>query len=141
ESLATMLLRKADWHDNNGIKWLLEHGADPNRMTHWHLTALHQALRRDNALENIEVMLDHGADPTLQNRWDGKSGISIAARRGRGDALDLFERRGRPIELHGVERLIAACARNDVANIRSVAERERQLVTEVVTAGGKLLAE
>src|SRR5437667_6663587 len=75
DSLTTMLLRKADWHDYDGIRFLLEHGADPNRMTRWQLTALHQALRRDNKLENIEAMLDHGADPrwstaaTAGRRW------------------------------------------------------------------------
>src|SRR5438445_6394313 len=31
DSLATMLLRKADWHDYDGSKFLLEHGGDPNR--------------------------------------------------------------------------------------------------------------
>src|SRR2546426_2048342 len=93
DSLATMLLRKADWHDCEGIQWLLEHGADPNRMTHWGLTALHQAVRRDNALENVTMMLDHGAAPTLKSRWDGQSAVSLAARRGRGDLLELFERR------------------------------------------------
>jgi ankyrin repeat protein len=139
DSLATMLLRKADWHDYDGIKWLLEHGADPNRMTHWHLTALHQALRRDNAIEHIKAMLDHGADPTLVA--DGKSAVAMAARRGRGDVLELFERRGIAIELHGAERLIAACARNDAAVIRSIAEREPQFVSEVLAEGGKLLAE
>src|SRR2546426_9087596 len=45
DTLATMLLRKADWHDHEGSKWLLDHGADPNRMTHWRLTALRAALR------------------------------------------------------------------------------------------------
>ena len=64
--LAGMLLRKADWHDYEGMKYLLEHGADPNRMTMWGYTALHQALRRDNASEQIELMLDHGADPTIK---------------------------------------------------------------------------
>ncbi len=141
DSLATMLLRKADWHDYDGIKWLLEHGADPNRMTHWGLTAVHQALRRDNALETIEAMLDHGADPTLENRSDGKSAVELAARRGRSDVLELFERRGIPLELHGIDRLLAACARNDAAGMRSVAEREPHLVGKVLAEGGKLLAE
>src|SRR5262249_35288959 len=59
DSLATMLVRKADWHDFDGIQYLLEHGADPNRMTHWHYSPLMHALRRDNALRNIEAMLDH----------------------------------------------------------------------------------
>ena len=61
--MTTLLLRKADWHDGNGIQLLLQHGADPNAMTCWGQTALHQALRRDNRLANIILFLDHGADP------------------------------------------------------------------------------
>ncbi len=141
DSLATMLVRKADWHDCEGIQWLLERGADPNRMTHWGFTALHQAVRRDNSLENISVMLDHGAAPTLESRLGGQSAVSLAARRGRGDLLELFERRGIPVELHGAERLIAACARNDAAAVRSIAGRELRLVSELRAEGGKLLAE
>jgi len=141
DSLATMLLRKADWHDHEGLKLLLEHGADPNRVTRWGRTALHQALRRDNALENVELLLDHGADPTREDGADGRSGVAIAARRGRGDVLELFERRGIPIELGGVERLIAACARADAAAVRAIAEHEPRLVREIVDQGGTLLAE
>ena len=141
DSLVTMLLRKADWHDAEGIRFLLERGADPNRVTHWGYTAIHQALRRDNALENIELMLDHGADPTLENRSDGQSAVEMAARRGRGDVLEAFERRGIPVALSGVERLLAACARNDTAVVRSIAEREPELVREVVSEGGQILAE
>ncbi len=139
ESLSTMLIRKHDWHDYEGVKYLLEHGADPNRMTRWRRTALHQAIQRDNALKILEVLLDRGADPMLSE--DGRSAVAMAARRGRGDLLALFERRGIPIELHGVERLIAACARNDSAGVRLIAEREPQLVRELAAEGGKLLAE
>jgi ankyrin repeat protein len=141
DSLATLLLRKADWHDYDGIKFLLERGADPNRITPWHYTALHQALRRDNALKNIEAFLDHGADPMLENRRDGKSAVAMAARRGRGDVLEAFARRGIPVEVHGVERLIAACARNEAAAVRAIADREPQLVSELLAEGGTLLAE
>ena len=134
DSLATMLLRKADWHDYAGMRLLLERGADPNRMTHWHYTALQQALRRDNDLRSIELLLDHGADASLPT-------IAMAARRGRGDVLELFERRGIPIELEGVERLIAACARNDAAAVRAIAASEPQSVDELLAQGGALLAE
>src|SRR5688572_29142142 len=97
----------------------LDRTRSDNRMTRWGYTALHQAVRRDNTLAIVELFLDHGADPTLVTRrlpWNqggGKSAIALAARRGRGDVLALLERRGIPLELHGVERLIAACARND----------------------------
>src|SRR5262249_14615344 len=60
---------------------------------------------------------------------------------GRGDVLELFKRRGIPLELQGVERLLAACSQNDVATDRSLVEREPQLVNEIQPEGGKLLAE
>jgi ankyrin repeat protein len=139
ESLVIMLLRKADWHDYEGIKLVLEHGADPNRMTRWGRTALHQAVQRDNALAIVELLLDHGADPTLLA--SGTSAAAMAARRGRGDVLELFERRGIPIDFQGVDSLIAACARNDEAMVRSIADREPGLVGELLAEGGKLLAQ
>jgi ankyrin repeat protein len=141
QSLETMLLRKADWHDTEGIKYLLEHGADPNRMSRWSNTAMHQALRRDNALENIEAFLDAGADPSLKSRSDNRSSISIAARRGRKDVLDTFERRGHAIVLEGVERLIAACARNDAATIADLTAAESNLIGELLAEGPTVLAE
>ncbi len=85
-------------------------------------------------------MVDYGADPTLESRGDGRSANAMAARRGRSDVLALFERRGVPIELPGVNCLIAACARNDNAITRSIAQAEHQLVQDLVAEGGTLLA-
>jgi ankyrin repeat protein len=148
-SMTTLLLRKTDWHDYDGIKWLLEHGADPNRATHWGRTAFHHAVLRDNSINIIEVLLDRGADPTLvaerpdtrQTVGPAMSGVTMAARRGRGDLLELMERRGIAIELLGVEQLIAACARNDAAKVRTILAEKPELVRELVAQGGKLLAE
>jgi ankyrin repeat protein len=148
-SLTTLLLRKTDWHDFDGIKWLLEHGADANRATHWGRTAFHHAVLRDNSIEILELLLDHGADPTLvAERPDlrlrngpGMSAVAMAARRGREDLLELMERRGIAIELLGVEQLIAACARNDAAKVRTILAEKPELVRELVAQGGKLLAE
>ena len=141
DSLAIMLVRKADWHDYDGINYLLEHGADPNRMTMWHVTALHQAVRRDNERGNIEAMLAHGGNPLIETGIYGRSAVAMAARRGRGDLLDLFERRGVPLDLRGVDRLIAACANGDEAAARAVAADDGTLVNEVVASGGTLLAQ
>jgi ankyrin repeat protein len=149
--LAGMLLRKADWHDYDGMKYLLEHGADPNLMTMWGYTALHQAIRRDNALRNIELMLEHGADPAIKTVTKiaahfppvngQRTAFAIAAHRGRGDALEAMERRGIAMEFRGVDRLIAACARNEAAAASAIAEREPQLMQELLAEGGRLLSE
>jgi ankyrin repeat protein len=148
DSLTTILLRKTDWHDYEGIKWLLEQNVDPNRTGRWGKTALHNAVLSDNALEIIEVLLDHAADPTILASHPGRgttgsprmSAVSIAARRGRSDVLELFANRGIPIGLEGVERLIAACAMNDTAAVRSIAAQEPRLVKQLLAQAGELLA-
>jgi ankyrin repeat protein len=140
-SLAMMLVRKADIHDYAGMKYLLEHGADPNRGTMWRMTPLHQTLRRDNDIKNIDAMLDHGGDPSIHSDLEGRSGISLAARRGRSDALTSFQQRGISIELQGVDKLIAACAMNDLEAIRTITTNEPQLIADLKVDGGKLLAE
>lgn len=137
ENLSMMLVRKHDWHDIEGVKLLLAQGIDLNAPRRWN--PLHHALARDNALETISLLLDHGADPALPVH--GRSAISLAARRGRGDVLDLLERRGIPLDLRGADRLIAACARGDEADARAIAETEPQTVAEVQAQGGQLLAE
>jgi ankyrin repeat protein len=140
QSLSTLLLRKCDWHDAEGVRLVLEHGADPNRITVWGHTSLHQAVRRDNSLDIVKYLLDYGADPLLPNR-DGSSAMAIAARRGRAGALDLFERRGTAIMLTGSDRLLAACARDQQEMIRALVIAEPQLKAQVLAHGGTLLAQ
>jgi ankyrin repeat protein len=130
KGLTTMLARKHDWHDYAGIAWLLDHGADPNEMSAWGRRALHQALERDNPLRFFELLLDRGADPGLGNA-KGKNAIATAARAGRADVLDLFERRGFPAaSLDGGDALLAACAHGD----RQAAERAVALDSGMVRA-------
>jgi len=144
-SLAWMLVRKADWHDEDGLRLILEHNqehrGDPNLMTRWGVNALQHALRRDNGLVMIEMLLDHGADPTLTTRQDKRSAVAIAAKRGRADVLELFEKRGIPLDLTGVDRVVAACAKGDTAMARSLLTDEPHLLPELLVKGGTLLSE
>jgi ankyrin repeat protein len=143
DSLATLLLRKTDWHDFEGIKWLLEQGVEPDTTTHWGKTALQNAVLSDNDIEIIRVLLDHGANPAHVSTRSERSGTvsprsvaETAARRGRGDILQLFDERGMTPELHGVEALLGACAVNDTA---SLASADPQTVGELKSAGGMFL--
>jgi ankyrin repeat protein len=140
DSLTTLLLRKADWHDREGMRLLLEAGADPNRLTRWSHNALHQSIRRDNSIQMIELLIEHGADPSLPNRSDGRSATAMAARRGRRSALVLFQQRG-AAPLTGVDALITACALNERATIQALIAEHPDLRTELVQQGGTLLAE
>lgn len=149
DSLTMILLRKTDWHDHEAIKWLLSRGVDPNRTNRFGKTALLNALLSDNHLAIIKTLLDHGADPRIAMRQpdryrtaeSGQSAVVIAARRGRGDVLQLLEQRGFDTTLHGVDRLIAACARNDRDAIRSITAEEPGGVQELLNVSGTILGQ
>jgi hypothetical protein len=148
DSLATILLRKTDWHDYDGIQWLLGRGIDPDRMTRWGKTALHNAILSDNDLSIVELLLDHGANPaaiaTRPERGSTQPGsrtaIAMAARRGRGDVLDAFARRGVPLALDGLDRLLAACAQHDDRRAQALVTEAPHLIDELRVDGGRWLA-
>jgi ankyrin repeat protein len=139
-SLATVGVRKCDWHDEKGLELALEHGADPNYLTRWHISILHQAIRRDNGMEMIEALLDRKADPTLPNRNDGRNAIQMAAYHGRGDVLASIERRGFAPGLEGLDAMVAACARADFETVRNLGKQNPQLLSQLLVLGGTLLA-
>lgn len=139
DSLAVMLVRKHDWHDHDAVVYLLDHGADPNRLTPWNMTPLHHAIQRDNDLDIIKAVLDHGGDPNFPR--EPISPLLLAVRRGRSDVLKELAIRGIPIELAGAARLVAACAMDDIDAIRTLIAAEPDLVSEVLAHGGTLLAE
>lgn len=99
DDLASMLLRKADWHDVAGARLLLERGASPNHATRWGRTALHQAILRNNPLAMVQTMLEYGGDPSL--RFEGQTAAEIALARGRTDIVNLLNN---SIFEHGSDR-------------------------------------
>jgi ankyrin repeat protein len=147
-SLATILLRKTDWHDYDGLKWLLERGVDPDVRTRFGKTALHNAVLSDNDLSIIELLLDHGADPSAvatrpergSNAPGHRTAAAMAARRGRGDVLATLARRGAAVELSGLERLLASAAQADSARVQSAAAADPGAVSALIADGGRFLA-
>ncbi|MGA2909472.1 MAG: ankyrin repeat domain-containing protein [Terracidiphilus sp.] len=139
-SLVTVALRKCDWHDDKGLELALQHGADPNDFGRWNSSFFHHAIRRDNGLVMIDAILDRNADPYLPNHADGRSAIQMAAYHGRGDILSALERRGFELRLEGLDALVASCARADVETAHSLASAHPQLLAELLSIGGSLLA-
>jgi ankyrin repeat protein len=138
ENLSVMLIRKLDWHDYDGLKYMLDHGADPNgeRKRGWY--ALHHSLMRANGLLFIELLLDHGADPLLMK--NGFNAVSLAACEGRADVLQLLKQRGVSVQLQGIYKLIEACAEADTNTINAMVTESPALVQQLLLMGGELLS-
>lgn len=139
DSIGLMLARKLNWHDDAGVHWLLEHGADPNWLL-WGSRQLHYALRHGGPIRYFEWMLDHGADPLLPDK-DGTTPVQEAARRGRADVLEFFEKRGTVIELSGTDAFLAACARANELAARQLLDVDPDLVQHIQSQNPGLLAD
>lgn len=117
DSLATLLLRKADWHDLHGVQQLLRHGVDPNHTGRWPHSPLRQAIRRDNDVAIIEALFDAGADTSQE--FNGVSAVSLAAWHGRTDVLQLFAERGVQLPRDGVDGVAVDVAFGDAIGVRA----------------------
>ena len=139
DSLGMMLARKFNWHDDDGVHWLLERGADPNWPL-WGSRPLHWALRQGTPIHYFEWRLDHGADPLLPDK-DGNTPAGEAARQGRADVLDLFEKRGAVIALQGDDAFLGACARGNEAEARKLAAADPSTMVRIQSENPGLLAD
>ena len=140
-SLATVLARKADWHDEKGLALALAHGANPNFLTAWKVTPFQHAIRRDNSLAAIEQFLEYGADPLIRNKLDHRDAFQMAAYHGRGDVMDLFMARGFTVRYdEAIDRLVAACARADRPAIDQVIHGNALVADQLLEIGGTLLS-
>src|SRR5690606_14670152 len=99
----------------DGIKWLLEHGIDPNVPSYTdkiNETPLHLAVRNSWEIEIIELLLKHGADPQVR-RADGRTVYALAVQGGRDEVAALLETHASPTEVDAVDRFLGACMRGD----------------------------
>lgn len=138
-SLVTLITRKHDWHDLEGIRYLLDHGADPNRISNWGRTALHQAIERDNRIAIFELLLDRGADPGVVSKRS-MNAVSMAARYGRADVLDLFAARGFDVALSGFDDYLARFAHGETFEldpflVNDIESRDPAILVEFAGAG------
>jgi ankyrin repeat protein len=105
-----------------GLRWLLEHGADPDvRSGREQESSLHVAARRGQPPDVVRLLLDHGADVHAR-RGDGRSAWVLAMRGGHDELAVLLEAAGAARqELTPGDRLLAACGHGDAEAARRLA--------------------
>ena len=109
-----------------GVRWLLEHGANPNLAWGEQADApLHMAAQRWNAAI-VELLVKHGADID-QRRADGRTAYTLAELHGNREIAEWLLAHGAKSELSSLERFIALCARGDRAGAESMLHSEPQL--------------
>ena len=105
-----------------GLRWLLDHDADPNvRCGGEQETSLHVAARRGQDSEVVRLLLDHGADVDAR-RDDGRTAWLLARRGGFDELATLLEAAGAvPEALTRADLLMAACGHGDAEAARRLA--------------------
>ena len=112
-----------------GMRWLLEHGADPNVTSYERReTPLHQVARQGGGLGIAQALLEHGADPDAA-RADGRTPYVIAYRRGDVGLCELLRSHGAAPTLTGIDEFLGAAMRGDDAAARAVLAREGDLLS------------
>lgn len=99
---------RADADVRRGVTWLLEHGANPNRVCgEGRESALHAAAQHwDDRM--VAQLLAHGADVHLRRR-DGRTALTLALMHGRNPAAEALRAAGAIEKLSREERFFAAC--------------------------------
>ena len=114
-----------------GMRWLLEHGADPNvTSTKTEETPLHRVAELGRGAAVVELLLSHGADPGA-TRADGLAPYALAVRAGNSEVAELLRTHGAAPNVTPLDRLIGACMRADRAAVRLLLEEHPGLAAKM----------
>ena len=125
---------------DRGIRWLLEHGADPNETSGPNEeTALHCAARVGRRAEIIELLVAHGARASSRTR-SGATPYALALRHGNVAAAQALAALGADAsDVRDADRLIAACAASDERTARALLARAPGLVASLGDEAGEVI--
>jgi ankyrin repeat protein len=115
-----------EFHENcarsvDGMRWLLEHGADPNVPSYDSAEVpLHRIAAFGRGAAVAELLLAHGAEVD-RPRADGRTPYVLAVRAGNMAVADLLRQRGADTgRLTPVDELLGACMTADTARAREI---------------------
>jgi len=140
EWLSYCMLHQIDLGYLAGVRWFLEHGADPNVRHPGGLSALHWAIQRPGTGAIVELLLERGADAQARTRGfcgatphpGGRSALDLAERwHGKVEVAPALERAGATRgERKPLDELIVAAAYGDAARARALLDADPELLAQ-----------
>ncbi len=119
---------------HEGMRWLLEHGADPNVPSYASSeTPLHRVAAMGRSAPLVHLLLEHGADPS-RPRADGRTPCDLAVRAGHTAIVELLRARGAAGELRPIDAFLGACALGDEACARLVLDANPGLLETLASS-------
>jgi ankyrin repeat protein len=118
-------------NDADGVRLLLEAGADPRRYldddgadggadTGLPSPVIYAAVRSNCSAEIVDLLLAHGAEPGLPG-LDGRSPHALAVSKGRTDLAALLRQHGASDDATELDVFLSACLRGDLADAERLA--------------------
>jgi ankyrin repeat protein len=131
EWLSYCLLHQIDLGYLPGVRWFLDHGADPNVKHPNGLTALHWALLRPGTSQMVELLLERGADARAKTPG-GRTALDLAERRhGKVELVPSLERHGSArSERTPLDEVVVAAAYGDEARARALLDAHPGLLSQ-----------
>lgn len=128
---ASTLYAILQWADTPvGVRWLLQHGADPDPVFAANgETPLHVVARRWDA-ELAELLVKRGAN-IERRRGDGRTPYAVAELSGNRGVAEWLAQAGADTEVSEVDRFVAACSRGDRAAADAMLHAHPQLSREI----------
>lgn len=116
---------------HSGMRWLLEHGADPNLPSgDKRETPLHQVARMGAGLAIGQALLAHGGDPNAA-RTDGRTPYAMAYRRGDEALCAAMLAAGATPALIPIDEFLGAALRGDADTARAIVTAHPGLVEQL----------
>lgn len=130
ELLSYCMLHQIDLGYLVGVRWFLDHGADPNVKHPNGMSALHWAIMRPGTSQIIDLLLERGSDARATARF-GLTALDLAERHhGKVEAVPSLERHGSArSERSPLDQLVVAAAYGDEARARALLEQNPGLVS------------